>query len=57
MRPNIEVMCIVKFQYATSALYDHSLVLLLFQDVPISTFNFISECFYTYGWTKYSLFQ
>ena len=37
MRPNIEVMCIVKFQYATSAMlalpYDHFLVLLLFLDV------------------------
>ena len=34
MRPNIEVMRIVKFQYATSAMlsltYDHFLVLLLF---------------------------
>ena len=34
MRPNIEVMCIVKFQYATSAMlalpYDH------FLDVPIT---------------------
>ena len=29
MRPNIEVMCIVKFQYATSAM-------LLFLDVPIT---------------------
>ena len=40
MRPNIEVMCIVKFQYATSALlalpYGHFLVLLLFLDVPIT---------------------
>ena len=40
MRPNIEVMCIVKFQYATSAMlalpYDHFLVLLLFLDVPIT---------------------
>ena len=41
MRPNIEVMCIVKFQYATSAMlalpYDHCtcLALLLFLDVPI----------------------
>ena len=38
MRPNIEVMCIVKFQYATSAMlalpYDHFLVSLLFLDVP-----------------------
>ena len=37
MRPNIEVMCIVKFQYATSAMlalpYDHFLVSLLFLDV------------------------
>ena len=40
MRPNIEVMCIVKFQYATSAMlalpYDHFLVSLLFLDVPIT---------------------
>ena len=40
MRPNIEVMCIVKFQYATSAMlalpYDHCLVSLLFLDVPIT---------------------
>ena len=40
MRPNIEVMCIVKFQYATSAMlalpYDHFLVSLLFMDVPIT---------------------
>ena len=40
MRPNIEVMCIVKFQYAISAMltlsYDHFLVLLLFLDVPIT---------------------
>ena len=38
--PNIEVMCIVKFQYATSAMlalpYDHFLVSLLFLDVPIT---------------------
>ena len=38
--PNIEVMCIDKFQYATSALlvlpYDHCLVSLLFLDVPIT---------------------
>ena len=38
MRPNIEVMCIVKFQYATSAMLalldDHFLVSLLFLDVP-----------------------
>ena len=34
MRPNIEVMCVVKFQYAMLALpYDHFLVLLLFLDV------------------------
>ena len=37
---HIEVMCIVKFQYATSAMlalpYDHFLVLLLFLDVPIT---------------------
>ena len=37
MRPNIEVMCIVKFQYVTSAMlalpYDHFLVSLLFLDV------------------------
>ena len=37
MRPNIEVMCIVKFQYDTSAMlalpYDHFLVSLLFLDV------------------------
>ena len=37
MRPNIVVMCIVKFQYATSAMialpYDHFLVSLLFLDV------------------------
>ena len=57
MRPNIEMMCIVKFQYATSAMlalpYDHFLVSLLFLDVPITycysaipTFNFIFECFY-----------
>ena len=58
MRPSIEVMCIVKFQYATSAMlalpyYDHSLVSLLFLDVlntvivrTIPTFNFIFECFY-----------
>ena len=40
MRPNIEVMCIVKFQYATSAMLalpdDHFLVSLLFLDVPIT---------------------
>ena len=40
MHPNIEVMCIVKFQYATSAMlalpYDHFLVSLLFLDVPIT---------------------
>ena len=41
MRPNIEVMCIVKFQYVTSAMlalpyYDHFLVSLLFLDVPIT---------------------
>ena len=40
MRPNIEVMCIVKFQCATSAMlalpYDHFLVSLLFLDVPIT---------------------
>ena len=40
MRPNIEVMCIVKFQYATSAMlalpYDHFLVSLLFLDVSIT---------------------
>ena len=40
MRPNIEVMCIVKFQYATSAMlalpYDPFLVSLLFLDVPIT---------------------
>ena len=40
MRPNIEVMCIVKFQYVTSAMlalpYDHFLVSLLFLDVPIA---------------------
>ena len=40
MRPNIEVMCIVKFQYATPAMlalpYDHFLVSLLFLDVPIT---------------------
>ena len=57
MRPNIEVMCTDKFQYATSAMlalpYDHFLVSLLFLDVPITvivpyipTFNFIFECFY-----------
>ena len=56
MCPNIEVMCIVKFQYATSAMlavpYDYFLVSLLFLDVPITvivpspTFNFIFECFY-----------
>ena len=54
MCPNIEVMCMVKFQYAMLALsYDHFLVLLLFLDVPIivivpsiPTFNFIFECFY-----------
>ena len=38
--PNIEVMCIVKFQYATSAMlalsYDHFLVSFLFLDVPIT---------------------
>ena len=37
MRPNIEVMCIVKFQYATSAMialpYDHFVVSLFFLDV------------------------
>ena len=37
MRPNIEVMCIVKFQYATSTMlalsYDHFLVSLLFLGV------------------------
>ena len=40
MRPNIKVMCIVKFQYATSAMlalpYDHFLVSLLILDVPIT---------------------
>ena len=40
MRPNIEVICTDKFQYATSAMlalpYDHFLVLLLFLDVPIT---------------------
>ena len=40
MRPNIEVICIVKFQYATSAMlalpYDYFLVSLLFLDVPIT---------------------
>ena len=40
MRPNIEVMCIVKFQYATSAMlalpYDPFLVSLHFLDVPIT---------------------
>ena len=40
MRPNIEVMCIVKFEHATSAMlalpYDHFLVSLLFLDVPIT---------------------
>ena len=40
MRPKIEVMFIVKFQYATSAMlalpYDHFLVLVLFLDVPIT---------------------
>ena len=57
MRPNIEVMCIVKFQYATSAMlalpYDHFLVSLLFLYrcanhcySAIPTFNFIFECFY-----------
>ena len=37
---HIEVICIVKFQYATSAMlalpYDHYLVSLLFLDVPIT---------------------
>ena len=40
MRPNIEVMCIVKFQYATFAMlalpYDHFLASLLYLDVPIT---------------------
>ena len=40
MLPNIEVMGIVKFQYATSEMlalpYDHFLVLLLFLDAPIN---------------------
>ena len=41
MRPNIEVMCIVKFQYATSAMlalpyYDHCLVSFPFLDMPIT---------------------
>ena len=40
MHPNIEVMCIVKFQYGTSAMlalpYDHFLVSLLFLDVLIT---------------------
>ena len=40
MRPNIEVMCIVQFQYAISAMlalpYDHFLVSLLFLDVSIT---------------------
>ena len=40
MRSNKEVMCIIKFQYATAAMlalpYDHFLVSLLFLDVPIS---------------------
>ena len=40
MCPNKEVMCIVKFQYTTSAMlalaYDHCFVSLLFLDVPIT---------------------
>ena len=40
MCPCIEVMCTVKFQYATSAMlalpYDHFLVSLLFLYVPIT---------------------
>ena len=40
MRPNIEGMCIVKLQYATSAMLalpcDHFLVSLLFLDMPIT---------------------
>ena len=40
MPPNVEVMCIVKFQYATSAMltlpYDHFLVSLLFLDMPFT---------------------
>ena len=40
MYPNTEVMCMVKIQYATSAMlalpYDHCLVWLLFLDVPIT---------------------
>ena len=38
MRPNIEVMCIIKFQYAAMLAlpYDHFLVSLLFLDVPIT---------------------
>ena len=40
MRPNIEVMCIVKFQYATSGMlalpYDHCPVSLFLLDVPIT---------------------
>ena len=59
MRPNIEVMCIVKFQYATSAMlalpYDHFLVSLLFLDVigtvagtAIPTSHFIFKCFYLF---------
>ena len=61
MRPNIEVMCTDKFQYATSATlalpYDHFLVSLLFLDVSITvivpsgaipTLNFIFECIRTH---------
>ena len=40
MHPSIEVMCIVKFQYATFAMlalpFDHCLVSLLFLDVSIT---------------------
>ena len=56
MRPNIEVMCIVKFQYATSAIlalslpYDHFSCFVTFSRCAnhcysaIPTFNFIFEC-------------
>ena len=56
--PNIKVMCMVKFQYATSVWlalsHDHCLVSLLLPDVPITvvststaipTFNYFLNAF------------
>ena len=64
MRPNIEVMCTDKFQYATSAMlalpYDHFLVSLLFLDVPITVIvpsllltSFLNVFIREYGSTPY----